>query len=335
MAKPVAVITGASSGIGLVFARRLARDHDLVLVARRWDKLEQAARELTSTYGTKVDLVQADLTVDEDLMLVTNRIAREPHLALLINNAGFGAGGPFWETSLEVQEEMHRLHILATLRLTHIALRNMVANSAANPSADPATNATPTTSSNPAATTAATTSANSVGNAPANSAATAVANPAAAAEAHAAAPSALPIGIVNVASVAAFLSRAGSVSYGSTKAWMTSFTESLAMDLKAAGSPIRVQALCPGYTYSEFHDTMGIDRTKLAGSALWMTAESVVDASLAGLAEGRLYVVPGWRYRALVAILPRLPVRLRMALLSAGTKQIGKGGTGDTEQKRA
>jgi len=321
MAKPVAVITGASSGIGLVFARRLAKDHDLVLVARRWDKLEQAAHELTSTYGTKVDLVQADLTVDEDLILVTNRIAGEPHLALLINNAGFGAGGPFWETSLELQEEMHRLHILATLRLTHIALRNMVANTAANPSAGPATSGSATTSANPAATTAA----NSVGNAAANPAATAVANPVASAEARATAPSAFPIGIINVASVAAFFSRAGSVSYGSTKAWMTSFTESLAMDLKAAGSPIRVQALCPGYTYSEFHDTMGIDRTKLAGSALWMTAESVVDASLAGLAEGRLYVVPGWRYRALVAILPRLPVRLRMVALSAGTKRIGKG----------
>jgi uncharacterized protein len=294
MAKPVAVITGASSGIGLVFARRLAKEYDLVLVARRWDKLEQAARELTSTYGTKVDLVQADLTVDEDLLLVTNRIAREPHLALLINNAGFGAGGPFWETPLEVHEEMHRLHILATLRLTHVALKNMVANSAAN----------------------------TVGNTSPNGSPTAQAR-------------ALSIGIINVASVAAFLSLAGSVSYGSTKSWMTSFTESLAMDLKAAGSPIRVQALCPGYTYSEFHDTMGIDRTKLAGSALWMTAESVVDASLAGLIEDRLYVVPGWRYRALVTILPRLPMRLRMALLSAGTKRIGKRRTGETEQKRA
>ena len=59
------------------------------------------------------------------------------------------------------------------------------------------------------------------------------------------------------------------------------------MDLRAAGSRVRVQALCPGYTYSEFHDAMGIDRMKLAGSALWMTAESVVDASLAGFAAGR------------------------------------------------
>jgi short-subunit dehydrogenase len=274
MAKPVAVITGASSGIGLVFARRLAKDHDLVLVARRWDKLEQAAQELTSTYGTKVDLVQADLTVDEDLLLVTNRIAREPNLALLINNAGFGAGGPFWETSLEVQEQMHRLHILATLRLTHVALRNMVAKEATSTAA------------------------------------------------HISATPISLVGIINVASVAAFLSRAASVSYGATKAWMTAFTEGLAMDLKAAGSRVRVQALCPGYTYSEFHDAMGIDRTKLAGSALWMTAESVVDASLAGFAEGHLYVVPGWRYQAIVAILPRLPVRLRLAVLSAGTKRI-------------
>jgi short-subunit dehydrogenase len=105
---------------------------------------------------------------------------------------------------------------------------------------------------------------------------------------------------------------------------MTNFTESLAMDLKASGSRVRVQALCPGYTYSEFHDAMGVDRTKLAGSALWMTAESVVDASLAGFAEGKLYVVPGWRYQAIVSVLPRLPLRLRRAILSVGTKGIGK-----------
>lgn len=287
MAKPVAVITGASSGIGLVFARRLAKDHDLVLVARRWDKLEQAARELTSAYDAKVDLVQADLTVDEDLLLVTNRIAREPNLALLINNAGFGAGGPFWETSLELQEQMHRLHILATLRLTHVALRNMVAKAAETPAENSAATAATAATSTPHAT-----------------------------------PT--PTGIINVASVAAFLSRAGSASYGSTKAWMTNFTESLAMDLKAAGSRVRVQALCPGYTYSEFHDAMGIDRTRLAGSALWMTAESVVDASLAGFSLGHLYVVPGWRYQAIVAILPRLPLRLRRAILSAATKPIRK-----------
>jgi hypothetical protein len=247
-------------------------------VARRWDKLQRVAEELRSAFGVHVELLQADLTVDEDLMLVIHRIAREENLALLVNNAGFGAGGPFWETSLELQEQMHRLHIMATLRLSHIALNNMVTREAAS-RASGATGVRP----------------------------------------------GVTRGVINVASVAAFLSRAGSVSYGATKAWMTAFTESLAMDLKSAGSRVRVQALCPGYTYSEFHDTMGIDRTKVAGSALWMTAESVVDASLAGFAEGRLYVVPGWRYQVLVAILPRLPVRLRMAVLSVGTKRMGKG----------
>jgi short-subunit dehydrogenase len=281
MAKPVAVITGASSGIGLVFARRLARDYDLILVARRWDRLQQVAEELRSAFGAQVELLQADLTADEDLMLVMHRIAREEHLALLVNNAGFGAGGPFWETSLELQEQMHRLHITATLRLTHVALNNLVTRERA-------------------------------------------ADVSGANGASGIRPGAVR-GVINVASVAAFLSRAGSVSYGATKAWMTAFTEGLAMDLKAAGSGVRVQALCPGYTYSEFHDTMGIDRKKLAGSALWMTPESVVDASLAGFAENRLYVVPGWRYQALVGILPRLPVRLRMAVLSAGTKRIAKG----------
>jgi uncharacterized protein len=209
--------------------------------------------------------------VDEDLRLVESRIAREDNLVLLVNNAGFGAGGAFWETSLEVQEEMHRLHVLATLRLSHVALGKMVAREQDG--------------------------------------------------------AGRRLGIINVASVAAFLSRAGSVSYGSTKTWMTAFTEGLAMDLKAVGSGIRVQALCPGYTYSEFHDTMGMDRGKIAGGSLWMTAEKVVDASLAGFAIGTLYVVPGWRYKAIVAVLPRLPVWLRMPLLATGMKRMGKGTT--------
>jgi uncharacterized protein len=58
MAKPIAVITGASSGIGLVFARRLAREYDLVLVARRWDRLQQAATELAESCGAKVELLR-------------------------------------------------------------------------------------------------------------------------------------------------------------------------------------------------------------------------------------------------------------------------------------
>ena len=71
----------------------------------------------------------------------------------------------------------------------------------------------------------------------------------------------------------------------------------------------------------EFHEVLGIDRATTAGAGMWMTAEDVVDASLRGAKRGELIVVPGWRYKAVVAILPRLPRALRAAVLSIGTKR--------------
>ena len=100
---------------------------------------------------------------------------------------------------------MHRVHILATLRLTHAALAGMVARR--------------------------------------NGA------------------------VINVASVAGFLTAPGAVSYGSTKSWINIFTEGVWMELRGMGSPVRVQSLCPGFTYSEFHEAAGMDRTKLAPKA--------------------------------------------------------------------
>jgi len=258
MAKPVALITGASSGIGLEFAQQLKQDFDLILVARRLDRLQTIAAELTAE-GVGVEVLQADLTTESGMQAVAERLRLEPDLALLVNNAGFGAGGPFWQASLAEQEAMHQLHVMATLKLTHAALANMV------PRGDGA--------------------------------------------------------VINVASVAAFACRAGSVCYGATKAWMTYFSEGLALDLRAAGSRVQVQALCPGFTYSEFHDVLGMDRTKVAGKALWLTAEEVVRESLAGLSRRQVFVVPGWRYKLIVAILPRLPLSWRMALMSARTRK--------------
>jgi hypothetical protein len=249
--RPVALITGASSGLGAVFARRLAADHDLILVARRKDKLEALAAELTAQSGAQVSLLVADLAEESGLSFVADRIRTESNLALLVNNAGFGARGLFWESDLETQERMHRLHVMATVRLNHAALRTMVPRN--------------------------------VG------------------------------GIINVASVAAFAPRAGSASYGSTKSWMTAFTESLHLELASIGSAVQVQALCPGFTITEFHDTLKAERRSLAPSAFWMSADQVVDDSLAALKKRKLIVVPGWRYKIIVAILPRLPERLRLA----------------------
>jgi hypothetical protein len=104
---------------------------------------------------------------------------------------------------------------------------------------------------------------------------------------------------------------------------MATFTEGLSLDLKSAGSAVQVQALCPGYTYSEFHDRMQLDRTKVAGGQFWLAAEFVVDESLKGLREGKLFVVPGWRYKALVGVATKLPMETRLSVERVGSKRQG------------
>jgi short-subunit dehydrogenase len=244
-AKPLAVVTGASSGIGAAFARALAaRGYDLALVARRHDRLKQLADELGNQFKASCTLLGADLTREAELRTVEDFLAGAAQLQLLANSAGFGTMGSFFEASIESQDAMHRLHVLATMRLTHAALRNLTARNQG--------------------------------------------------------------AIINVSSVAAFVPRPGSTSYYATKAWMNCFTEGIYLELKSAGSPVRVQALCPGFTYTEFHDVLGIKRDFIS-SAWWMPAEDVVAASLKGLEKGKLFVVPGWRYKLLVSLMRILP----------------------------
>jgi hypothetical protein len=246
----VAAITGASSGIGMVFARKLAPHYDLLLVARRKELLEALASELTARHGSVVTILPADLTDETQLRMVADRIGNESALGMLVNNAGFGDRGTFWEADLHVIEKMHRLHVMAVVRLTHSALGVLVRQNRG--------------------------------------------------------------AIINVASVAAFAQRAGSASYGATKSWLATLTEGIYLDLKRANSAVTVQALCPGFTYSGFHDVIGEDRKTLAPPSLWLTAEDVVDASLRALARGSLFVVPGWRYKLLIAVLTKLPAWLKL-----------------------
>ncbi len=241
----LALITGASSGIGATFARALAqRGYDLVLVARRKERLEQLGRELEAVHKIRWEALAADLTVESDLERIAERIASAPDLDLLVNNAGFGAGGRYWQTAVDRQMAMYKLHVLATARLTHAALGGMVTRGRG--------------------------------------------------------------AVINVSSVAGFLESPGTASYNSTKCWMNHFTATLWMELKGINSPVKVQALCPGFTYSEFHDVAGVDRKTIAAS-LWMQAADVVNASLRGLDEDKLFVIPGWRYKALVFILKTVP----------------------------
>jgi short-subunit dehydrogenase len=255
MQSRLAVITGASSGIGAEFARRLARDgFGLILVARRADRLEELARELGGA-----EMIAADLTSEEGLALVEQRIASAPLLELLVNNAGFGTKGRFYETPLAGQEAMYRLHVIATMRLTRAALAAMVPRGHG--------------------------------------------------------------GVINVSSVAGFGQSPGNVSYCSTKTWMNSFTEGLDLELKTAGSPVRVQALCPGFTITGFHDAMGMSREGIPGW-MWMRAEDVVEASLRGLKRGKVFVVPGAFYKAVVAVEKITPRWIRSgAIVLAGRRR--------------
>src|ERR1051326_4090316 len=123
----LAVITGASSGIGAAFARKLAaRGFDLLLIARRQDRLQSIAHEIGEQYHVRAEALVADLADDAALIAVAARIRESGDLGLLVNNAGFGTLGNFFETDPESQMQMHRLHVLATVRLTHAALANLV-----------------------------------------------------------------------------------------------------------------------------------------------------------------------------------------------------------------
>ncbi|MGA8030286.1 MAG: SDR family NAD(P)-dependent oxidoreductase, partial [Bryobacteraceae bacterium] len=94
----------------------------------------------------------------------------------------------------------------------------------------------------------------------------------------------------------------------------------LYIELRGIQSNVSVQALCPGFTYSEFHDAMGVSRYRLASSAFWLTADQVVDASLDGLNRRKLFVIPGWRYRLLTGFLSTIPTGLRLMFESAAGK---------------
>lgn len=125
--------------------------------------------------------------------------------------------------------------------------------------------------------------------------------------------------VINVSSIAGFFPATGPT-YGATKAYVTAFSEGMAMTLKDTG--VRVLALCPGFTRTEFHDRAGDDKSAFP-KFMWLQADQVVDDCMSDLARGRIRSIPGWQYKVLVAVIRLLPHRL-VRKLEAG---LGRGRT--------
>jgi uncharacterized protein len=127
--RPVALITGASSGIGEAFARRLARDgFDCVLVARRKERLDALARELKQRHDAASEVVIADLTTDAGIETVERACAGAKNLKMAVNNAGFSGYKPFLELIASEIEALIAIHVRAVARVTHAAAKTMLEN---------------------------------------------------------------------------------------------------------------------------------------------------------------------------------------------------------------
>ena len=125
--RSVALITGASSGIGAALSERLADDgRDLVIVARRRERLEALARRLEAKAGVVVEVLAADLTEPPQLQKVMERLQDDERIDLLVNNAGFGGYGPFAELEPDFADRLIGVHVRAPMRLTRAALPGML-----------------------------------------------------------------------------------------------------------------------------------------------------------------------------------------------------------------
>ena len=240
-----ALITGASSGLGATFAHHLAAlKYDLVLVARREDRLRTLAGQLSQRFGIRTEVLPADLSADAGIIQVEDLIRARGDLTLLVNNAGFGGGGPYVQADMARAAEMIHVHVVSTARLTRAVLPQMVQRKRG--------------------------------------------------------------AVINLGSVAAFFVLPGSVMYGSTKAWVVAFSKGLAHELRGTG--VRMQALCPGFTHTEFHDAPEFEKLKDSSipGFLWMSADKVIDKSLRALSRGKSVYIPGLKNKILAA-LPRGP----------------------------
>lgn len=131
MPNKIALITGATSGIGAEFAKQFAsQNYDLIITGRREKIINAFADELKQKYKINVEVVIAELANENDLNLLEQKIKNINNLEILVNNAGFGDRKPFAEGNIELYQSMVTAHITATMKLTRAALNNMIINKA-------------------------------------------------------------------------------------------------------------------------------------------------------------------------------------------------------------
>jgi short-subunit dehydrogenase len=252
--RPTALITGPTAGIGHSFARQLAESgHDLVLVARDTDRLEEVATDLRTSYAAEVEVLTADLTDRAELAVVEKRLAEPARpIELLVNNAGFGLKGRFLDNTADAEEAMLDVLVTAVLRLSHAALGPMAERGSG--------------------------------------------------------------GVINVSSVAAFLPRG---SYSAAKAWVNSFSEWAAHEYRPRG--VTVMALCPGFTKTEFHERMDVDRGS-APDFMWLDPDRLVATALRDFERGKVFSIPSAQYKAVTTVARVIPTGLLQRFQSLGRK---------------
>jgi len=242
-----ALVTGASAGIGAEFARQLAaKGADLVLVARREDRLKALADELRGKHQIDAVWRTGDLSVRDAAGPIWESLEAEGlGVHILVNNAGFGLPGYFHDSTWIEQRDFIELMVSSYAHLAYLAIPPMQAKGWGR--------------------------------------------------------------IVNVASLAGLApGSAGHTLYGASKAFLVSMSQSLAGECDGTG--VKVSALCPGFTYSEFHDVNGT-REQLNKLPKWMMqqADEVVAEGLDGLEKGRVVVVPGGVNKSIAFTARHLP----------------------------
>lgn len=259
-ARRIALITGASSGIGEAFAHIFAAEgFNLVLTARREDRLQTVQTQVQEKYGVRADVIVDDLADREAPARICSGIeARGLKIDALVNNAGYGVPGSYLSNSWHTHEAFLQVMVIAVGELTYRLLPGMVERHYGR--------------------------------------------------------------IVNVASLAGLVpSPAGHTLYAAAKAFVIKFSESLAHEVQRDG--VLVTALCPGFTFSEFHDVTGT-RTQMQQLPpwMWMSAANVARRGYDAVMSGEPIVIPG-RVNTAIATLVRI---LPQSVVASVGRRIGR-----------